>query len=244
VPHISTSAAITAVAAWDHWIQSATAIGTGTGHTAQTCIWTIWTGGVTGSATNGTMSLAAGATVTGGGGSVISQQWVEYVDSAATLTMRRAAYPTEVRAAPPARRAVSPEERAAYEARERELQARLEAEREFRRVAEAKAELLLQRLLNPEQRETLKEKKCFYMYSKGKKYRIDRGQHGNVKLLDTKDQVVESYCIQPKGGIPDADAMAAQKLLLEADPETFVRVANITRRDGSIRQGTPLAAVG
>ena len=246
MPYIDSGATITAGTndTWVVWTQ-----GTQTNATSAIAnqIWAVWTGSGTAiSATgSGTCGIATGATITGNG-SIVWENWVEYADTAyarAAHVVRRAAYPTEVRAAPP-RRTVSPEERAAYEARERALQAQVEAEREFRRIAEAKAEILLQRLLSPEQRETLKEKRCFYMYSNGKKYRIDRGQHGNVKLLDAKDQIVESYCIQPKGGIPDADAMAAQKLLLEADPETFVRVANITRRDGSYRQGTPLAAVG
>jgi hypothetical protein len=230
------------------YIDSGTATTAGTNDT-----WVVWTQGTQTSATCGTgtqiwsiWSGGTGASVTSAAttGNIIWQSWVDDVAAtgATPAVVRRMGYPTEVRASP--RRKVSPEERAVYEARERELQAKLEAEREYRRIAEGKAEILLNRLLTEEQRETLKEKRCFYMYSNGKKYRIDRGQHGNVKLLDAKDQIVESYCIQPQGGIPDADAMAAQKLLLEADPETFVRVANITRRDGSYRQGSPLRAVG
>jgi hypothetical protein len=230
VPLTNTGTSITAGmnTTWTLWVEgSATAATCGTG----TQIWTLWTGG---------SAVTSSATTTG---TAIWQNWVEVVD---TFGHRVVQYPQYARqaAVAPSHRRLSPEERALYDARERELQAKLDEEREYRRVAEAKAELLLQRLLTPEQRETLKKKSCFYMYSKGKKYRIDRGQHGNVKLLDANDKIVESYCIQPKGGIPDADAMAAQKLLLEADPETFVRVANITRRDGSVRMGTPLAAVG
>lgn len=214
---------------WVVWTQGAsTAVTTG----SASAIWTLWSGGTGASITSSATS-----------GAIVWQNWVDVVDTFGHRVVQYPQYARQAVAAQP-RRALTTEERAAYEGRERELQTKLEEEREYRRIAEGKAEVLLQRLLSPEQRETLKEKRCFYMYSNGKKYRIDRGQHGNVKLLDAKDQIVESYCIQPQGGIPDADAMAAQKLLLEADPETFVRVANITRRDGSYRQGTPLRAVG
>jgi hypothetical protein len=113
---------------------------------------------------------------------------------------------------------------------------RLVAEQEKQRRAEAdkKAEILLGSLLTAEQREDLQKKRCFYVYSKGKKYRVDRGQHGNVKLVNERDEVVESYCIQPRGGLPDADAMAAQKLLLETDPEAFRNIANVSDRLGAL----------
>ncbi len=232
---------------WTGWVETVNSIGaTMTGATTSAnAVWTVWTtatGGAIIHAGTGTAITNTGTTV----GGAIWTQWVETVDQ---FGHRAVQYPNHARGIQQAtqaavQRTVTPEERALREAREREWQAKLEAEREYRRIAEAKAEILLHRLLNPEQKETLKEKRCFYMYSNGKKYRIDRGQSGNVKLLDAKDQIVESYCIHPKGGIPDADAMAAQKLLLETDPEMFARVANVTRRDGSFRQGTPMRAVG
>ncbi len=123
---------------------------------------------------------------------------------------------------------VSPEERARRDAAELLAVAdghkRLEAKKEANR----KAELLLRSCLTQQQLDDLDQKKCFYLYSKGRKYRIDRGQHGNVKLLGEQDRVLESYCIQPKGGLPDADAMLAQKLLLETDPEQFRQISNVT----------------
>ena len=87
---------------------------------------------------------------------------------------------------------------------------------------------MLRSCLTQQQIDDLEKKQCFFLYSKGRKYRIDRGQHGNVKLLNEREQVVESYCIQPQGGLPDADAMLAQKLLLESDPESFRRISNVT----------------
>jgi hypothetical protein len=125
---------------------------------------------------------------------------------------------------------------------------RLAAEqaRQLKAEADKKAEILLGSLLTAEQREDLQKKRCFYVYSKGKKYRVDRGQHGNVKLVNERDEVVESYCIQPRGGLPDADAMAAQKLLLETDPETFRNIANVSDPFGLVIQRSrgPSRAVG
>lgn len=144
----------------------------------------------------------------------------------------------------PRPRQMSAEELALHAQYERDTERKYQEERTARIAAEAKAEQLLQRLLTAEQRDSLEKNQHFYLHSAGKKYRIDRGRTGNVKLVDERDEVIESYCIHPSG-VPDADTMAAQKLMLEADPETFVRVANITRRDGSHRAGTPLRfAVG
>lgn len=138
---------------------------------------------------------------------------------------------------------MSPEERALHEDYERRTFAKAEEEKEARKLASEKAEVLLRQMLTPEQQHDLEHKRFFYLYSGDKKYRIDRGRTGNVKLVDDKDQVVESYCIHPQLDCPDADTMLAQKLLLETDRETFERVANITARGigGRNRAGTGLA---
>ena len=123
--------------------------------------------------------------------------------------------------------------KAAKERADRE--AREWAERERKRVAEVsaakrRAEDLLRRHLTKEQIEDLEKKDCFYLESVGKdggrrRYRIDRGTHGNVKLVDKDNKIVGSYCVQPSG-VPTEDAMLAQKLWLETDEAEFVRVAN------------------
>lgn len=204
---------------WTIWVQSAI-----TTSATSTVIWQAWAGNYGPSMTNT-------ATTTGG---IIWHNWNEVIATHGHRIVQDHDY------AAACGRIVTPEERARRDAETAALQAKYEEEKRFRIAAEAKAELLLQRLLTDEQRESLKEKRCFYLHSKGRKYRVDRGQHGNVKLLDEKDKIIESYCIQPKGGLPDADAMAAQKLLLETDPEMFARVANITRH----QPHHPLAAVG
>lgn len=123
---------------------------------------------------------------------------------------------------------ISPEERDRREAQDALREQEYQKQDAARKEANRKAEVLLRSCLTQQQIDDLDGKKCFFLYSKGRKYRIDRGQHGNVKLLNERDQVVESYCIQPKGGLPDADAMLAQKLLLETDPESFRQISNVT----------------
>lgn len=91
--------------------------------------------------------------------------------------------------------------------------------------AKNKAEKLLVEHLTPPQRESLRTHGYFDVQVAGKTYRIRRGQHGNVRLLDGAREKY-SYCIQPEGYCPDADAMLAQKFLLENDEAAFLRIAN------------------
>ncbi len=125
-----------------------------------------------------------------------------------------------------------------------ELQARLRQEREHRerveiqlveeRAAREKAELLLEQHLNEMQIRDLRERGYFEVVShsrdgKRRKYRIRRGQHGNVRLVDERGKETNQYCIHPSVRVPDADAMLAQKLCLESNEELFLKTANMTR---------------
>lgn len=95
--------------------------------------------------------------------------------------------------------------------------------------ARARAEKLLLESLNPEQRSDMLERGRFYLLTQsGRRYRIDRHTHGNVKLVDEKGGLIEQYCAQPNG-IPADDAILAQKLMLETDEKAFLKVANMTR---------------
>lgn len=180
-------------------------------------IWQAWV--------NNTYSAAT--ITTGSASSIIWQSWVEYDDTIGQEARR-------------AHRVVSEEERARWRARELELEAQAAQLRAKRIAADARAEELLKLVLNPQQRDELARNNRFHVRVGARRYRVDRGQHGNVKLLDDQDRVLESYCIQPKGGLPDADAMAAQVLLLETDEATFLRVANVSDRNGRlIRHGAP-----
>jgi hypothetical protein len=114
--------------------------------------------------------------------------------------------------------------RRSHEEIEREIQEKARREAE----AKARAEKLLLGVLTAEQRAELAERGHFYMRTKnGRRYRIDRHTHGNVYLLNDKGERVQRYCAQPDG-VPRDDAIAAQKLALDADEESFLRVANMT----------------
>lgn len=120
-------------------------------------------------------------------------------------------------------------ERQAREAQNKlwqETYAKQEAEK---KRAKLRARKLLVDHLSPEQRQDYEKQGFFYLYTnKGRKYRIDQGTHGNVKLVDVTGLVIGAYCAQP-AGVPDEDAMLAQKLMLEMDEEEFINVANFTR---------------
>ena len=118
---------------------------------------------------------------------------------------------------------------------EEERQERQQKEREEREAARQRAEDLLMSVLSPEQQEDYKNDKCFYVESNGELFRINEGYAGNVQKLDPETKrIIESYCIHPNmyqggGHLPNEDAMAAQKLALDDDPDEFKRTANITR---------------
>lgn len=120
---------------------------------------------------------------------------------------------------------------------EREKRLRQEAEERARQACQAKqrAEDLLRSCLSPQQLEDLNKKNCFYIEidaadGKKERYRIDRGAHNNVKQIDARGSIMRHFCIQPPG-VPDGDAMLAQKLFLESSEEArthFWETANIT----------------
>ncbi|OPZ36595.1 MAG: hypothetical protein BWY99_02008 [Synergistetes bacterium ADurb.BinA166] len=145
------------------------------------------------------------------------------------LTVRTGAV---LRAAPaPPRNIPSAEDRERWAAEAEQARIRIEAVERDRVSAKEKAEVLLLRHLSPEQRDDLKSKGCFFVEVDGVKYKINRGSHGNVHMLGEGDRSKRSFCIQPTKGCPDGDAMLAQKLLLEADPEEFWRLANVTNTE-------------
>jgi hypothetical protein len=114
-----------------------------------------------------------------------------------------------------------------YEARRKEEE-RILIEREVeRQVASGKAELLLRRMLSSKQSAELDEHGHFLVTGKnGQMYRIHRGTHSNVaELCPETGAVRKTFCVVPKLRVPDQDAMLAQKLLLEVDPERFLRIA-------------------
>lgn len=118
------------------------------------------------------------------------------------------------------------EQKAAREARQAEWAAEQKKREQERKEAEARAEALLVAALTAEQRAQKQRDGWFLVDCKsGKRYRIDRGTHGNVKELDDAGRVVATLCAQPDR-VPAPDAHLAQKLMLETDEAAFLRVAN------------------
>jgi len=178
-------------------------------------IWGIWT---TATASGGTI----GNTIT------LTSTWTNWNEQANAIADQRLAQQVVRQQAQ--RTQPSAEQLAAWREQERlRLERAEEAAREIV-AARSRARKLLVACLTPEQRDDLEKKKCFYLdcHSRDgtkRRYRIDEGTHGNVKLLDDKGKVVGSYCVQPTG-VPTEDAMLAQKLWLENDEEEFKRRAN------------------
>ena len=100
--------------------------------------------------------------------------------------------------------------------------------------AKQRAERLLDESLSEAQREELAKERYFTVEGGGSKrrYRIKAGKgvHGNVWEVDEQGREVASLCAAPRGSLPEADALIAQKLWLEHNEEEFRKVANISQR--------------
>jgi hypothetical protein len=128
----------------------------------------------------------------------------------------------------------SPEERARRERVHAEAQARAEERRLERHRARARAEELLLSLLDPEQKQSYKERHFFNVISNlGRLFRIhcngDR-YAGNITFFadDLRTPAASLCCHPPDMSLPAPDHWLAQKLALETDEEEFCRRANIS----------------
>jgi hypothetical protein len=205
--------------------------GTGTGTITGSGTWHIWTGNV-GNGDSGTIS-----SVTCGSNTVTWQYWVSgtCVNAASTQISSNVWTPwvekVEETAAQKAERIAREEARRAELAEMARLNAlRAEQAQKERMEAEARAEVLLLENLEEEERNRYLRAGYFYVFSKsGKKYKVKKGTHGNVYLMDPitdKEQV--RYCVQP-GGVPVGDANLAQALFLKHAEAEFLAKANATR---------------
>ena len=99
-----------------------------------------------------------------------------------------------------------------------------------KKEAQERALRLLREMLTREQLAAFeKDKRIPVDAPSGQRYIIHKGRAGNVFSIKDGKQV-EKFCIQPDDlDIPDEDCMLAQKLLLEANEDEFLRVANRTR---------------
>lgn len=128
--------------------------------------------------------------------------------------------------------------RALYEEENRRNQALLAEQRAKSEIANTKAFALLLSALTEQQRADLLTKDYFFVTSQsGKLYRIDRGSHLNVRLIDPATRkVLTTYCAYTPG-CPDGDSMLAQKLMLECMEEQFLKIANEHRNEPLPHQG-------
>lgn len=118
--------------------------------------------------------------------------------------------------------------------READWRRRHEEQQRERDTARARAEELLRSLLSDDQWASYQENGWFEVRgSSGRRWRIrNRGQSGNVDLMpEIGEEREATYCAHPPGGLPDADAHAAQMLALVTDEEAFTRVANVHYRN-------------
>lgn len=149
----------------------------------------------------------------------IDNTWVLWVDAGGTANAAPRVY-----TAPPrtAEQIAADEEHAATAAQE--VQERAAAQL----MAGKRAQRLLAECLTAKQRHDLKRDDAFCVQIGERCYRINRGYSGNVELIEG-DCVRARYCIHPREDVPNEDTMLAQKLLLEANEDEFLRVANATR---------------
>jgi hypothetical protein len=196
----ATASASSNSAVWRVWSTNVTNATT----TARELVWTAWSEGFTVNST----SITTAAT------STESLLWRVWNDQVQAITWR------QVRETPEARA-----ERSRREAEAKRVQEQAALQR---RQADERAERLLQSALTPEQRDELRSKQHFHCRSRsGRLYRIHRGTHGNVRVVEGNREV-ESLCVQPND-VPAADAMLAQKLHIEHCEDDFRRTANIRR---------------
>lgn len=115
------------------------------------------------------------------------------------------------------------------EVAERALVAERARQAEAGRIAARdRAKALLLSLLTEAQRLQYLAENFFDVRAKsGRRYRIHKGTHGNVFAMNEAGERLTRYCGQPNG-IPDEDAMLAQKLMIEIHEEDYLRAANAT----------------
>ncbi len=96
-------------------------------------------------------------------------------------------------------------------------------------VLTARAAALLAGSLNETQRQDLEQHQWFEVVgSLGNRYRIHKGASRNIVQLGPDGTVVRALCAAPRD-VPEADAMLAQKLLIEADELAFAFIARTWR---------------
>jgi len=116
-------------------------------------------------------------------------------------------------------------------ARVAEFEAERERERAEWTARQLRANELLMAVLDESQREDLAHRGAFQLKvlsrdGSTRRYEISRGRTGNVYQLDEAGNRIFKFCAHPKVACPNEDTMLAQKLMLEANEEGFLGIAN------------------
>lgn len=125
-------------------------------------------------------------------------------------------------------RTQTPEERRA-EALAREVQQAIYAQAQAARdAAQIRGLKLLKENLTPAQLAEYKQHNYFHVIggSSGKTYRIKHGRQQNILELDGKGAVLKGWCFLPAGNLVEGDVMLAQKLALELQEKTALKIAH------------------
>lgn len=213
--------------------------GTGGSYTtaSATGVWRIWTGAT---------AITTGTSITTGTTDTVWDQWVNTSNITTTATTATASTwahwmnqsTNDIRPQGQPIRSHQPEtaemvaERNRREAERRRLD---EAARQETAKADERALRLLVGILDERQRKDMADHGHFFVDApSGRRYRIDKGRSGNVKVIDRVTGVwIESLCIHQSDFVPVYDTMVMQKLLIETAEDEFRACANITRKDGS-----------
>ncbi len=101
-------------------------------------------------------------------------------------------------------------------------------ERQKRTRADKRAKALLYRFLSREQKWELRSQKSFTVSGGDNRvYRVTWGSCNNVKLLENGKPRYSLCLVSANGYLPIADLLLAQKVLLEMDPDRFLRTAQV-----------------
>jgi len=95
------------------------------------------------------------------------------------------------------------------------------------KASQIQAAALLDSLLDEVQQASLQEEDWFLvMGSSGNVYRLRRGRIGNIDLVSPEGKILKTFCVHPGIHLPNADDLIAQKLHLETDEESLLKIAN------------------
>lgn len=232
---------------WPTWARQTFTASSYTGTTGG--VWDAWsdqysiTSGTTTATINqivwGRWQPTASITITGG--TTAATDWAfnnrgAYTAAASATFARWVGQHAETKEQEAARLAAEAERQRIWEAGEPERAAQRERAAQAaaatlakRQGAHRRAMELLYLVLSTSQKKMLEEKRFFLVDApSGRCYRIDQGNHANVKVVDkATGNILETLCVQPDG-LPDGDVMLIQKLLIETAEQAFRDTANIS----------------